>query len=335
MQVCHMCIAIQFEKLFSLEVVGPVRRKKWSWLSFNFVFLIPSWKRGRWWSGGRRLHWNYQTWSSTVGLCHLMKTVRILSTHNSSSSLSSSSIIVYLWIWLIVVHVGQLWLLLSASGRDWHWAGLFPGHVIVPRDEGREVRQQDQGKEVPAVQSTAAIQDLPPRAETRLFKLRPSAHVALWIPAGSAQLPDSRSVSVLVSKKIKCCSTFLTTVFSAPLRADKPMQMNQALFMLNGRSGYVLQPPIMRDDAFDPFDRHTLRGIEQVSLVIEVQLTENWTVHIDLFCHGGGRSLCTNSIMFTCRFCTIMSSQFVNAVSLPLFLLLLISQYVKENGLEN
>uniref|UniRef100_A0A669CCX7 Phosphoinositide phospholipase C n=1 Tax=Oreochromis niloticus TaxID=8128 RepID=A0A669CCX7_ORENI len=42
---------------------------------------------------------------------------------------------------------------------------------------------------------------------------------------------------------------------------DKPMQMNQALFMLNGRSGYVLQPPIMRDDNFDPFDRQTLRDV--------------------------------------------------------------------------
>uniref|UniRef100_A0A3P9LLW2 1-phosphatidylinositol 4,5-bisphosphate phosphodiesterase gamma n=1 Tax=Oryzias latipes TaxID=8090 RepID=A0A3P9LLW2_ORYLA len=52
--------------------------------------------------------------------------------------------------------------------------------------------------------------------------------------------------------------------------ADKPMQMNQALFMLNGRNGYVLQPPIMRDDSFDPFDRNTLRGIEQVTLAIEV-----------------------------------------------------------------
>uniref|UniRef100_A0AAQ5X3H7 1-phosphatidylinositol 4,5-bisphosphate phosphodiesterase gamma n=1 Tax=Amphiprion ocellaris TaxID=80972 RepID=A0AAQ5X3H7_AMPOC len=52
--------------------------------------------------------------------------------------------------------------------------------------------------------------------------------------------------------------------------ADKPMQMNQALFMLNGRSGYVLQPPIMRDDSFDPFDKHTLRGLEQVTLEIEV-----------------------------------------------------------------
>ncbi|KAM9828409.1 1-phosphatidylinositol 4,5-bisphosphate phosphodiesterase gamma-1 isoform 1-T2 [Syngnathus typhle] len=52
--------------------------------------------------------------------------------------------------------------------------------------------------------------------------------------------------------------------------ADKPMQMNQALFMLNGRSGYVLQPPIMRDDNFDPFDRHTVRGLAEVTLQIEV-----------------------------------------------------------------
>lgn len=52
--------------------------------------------------------------------------------------------------------------------------------------------------------------------------------------------------------------------------ADKPMQMNQALFMLNGRCGYVLQPPIMRDDNFDPFDRHTLRGLDTVTLEIEV-----------------------------------------------------------------
>uniref|UniRef100_A0A672PCA9 1-phosphatidylinositol 4,5-bisphosphate phosphodiesterase gamma n=1 Tax=Sinocyclocheilus grahami TaxID=75366 RepID=A0A672PCA9_SINGR len=52
--------------------------------------------------------------------------------------------------------------------------------------------------------------------------------------------------------------------------ADKPMQMNQALFMLNGRSGYVLQPSIMRDDTFDPFDRHSLRGVEPITVCIEV-----------------------------------------------------------------
>lgn len=66
--------------------------------------------------------------------------------------------------------------------------------------------------------------------------------------------------------------TFFSLLFlPLSLPADKPMQMNQALFMLNGRSGYVLQPPIMRDDNFDPFDRQTLRGVEQVSLEIEVQ----------------------------------------------------------------
>lgn len=62
------------------------------------------------------------------------------------------------------------------------------------------------------------------------------------------------------------------------------MQMNQALFMLNGRSGYVLQPPIMRDDSFDPFDKHTLRGLEEVTVIIEV-----W--------RGGGGGLC-HGLMF-------------------------------------
>uniref|UniRef100_A0A674MJD7 1-phosphatidylinositol 4,5-bisphosphate phosphodiesterase gamma n=1 Tax=Takifugu rubripes TaxID=31033 RepID=A0A674MJD7_TAKRU len=58
-----------------------------------------------------------------------------------------------------------------------------------------------------------------------------------------------------------CGSQLVALNFQTP---DKPMQMNQALFMLNGRSGYVLQPPIMRDDTFDPFDRNTVRGIEEV-----------------------------------------------------------------------
>lgn len=66
------------------------------------------------------------------------------------------------------------------------------------------------------------------------------------------------------------CPKLFLTFFFPVLHADKPMQMNQALFMLNGRSGYVLQPPIMRDDNFDPFDRNTLRGLEQFTLDIEV-----------------------------------------------------------------
>lgn len=51
---------------------------------------------------------------------------------------------------------------------------------------------------------------------------------------------------------------------------DKPMQMNQALFMSNGQCGYVLQPTNMRDDIFDPFDKSTLRGVEPLSISIEV-----------------------------------------------------------------
>lgn len=52
--------------------------------------------------------------------------------------------------------------------------------------------------------------------------------------------------------------------------ADKPMQMNQALFMTGGHCGYVLQPSTMRDEAFDPFDKSSLRGLEPCAICIEV-----------------------------------------------------------------
>lgn len=48
------------------------------------------------------------------------------------------------------------------------------------------------------------------------------------------------------------------------------MQMNQALFMSGGQCGYVLQPANMRDDLFDPFDKSTVRGLEPLSVSIEV-----------------------------------------------------------------
>lgn len=57
---------------------------------------------------------------------------------------------------------------------------------------------------------------------------------------------------------------------------DKPMQMNQALFMSSGQCGYVLQPPNMRDDIFDPFDKSTLRGTEPLSISIEVSTSSCW-----------------------------------------------------------
>lgn len=48
------------------------------------------------------------------------------------------------------------------------------------------------------------------------------------------------------------------------------MQMNQALFMAGGHCGYVLQPSTMRDEAFDPFDKSSLRGLEPCVICIEV-----------------------------------------------------------------
>lgn len=46
--------------------------------------------------------------------------------------------------------------------------------------------------------------------------------------------------------------------------------MNQALFMAGGHCGYVLQPNTMRDEAFDPFDKSSLRGLEPSVICIEV-----------------------------------------------------------------
>lgn len=85
------------------------------------------------------------------------------------------------------------------------------------------------------------------------------------------QTPGAASIQLEKRhKKAHLTSALLSASHFFSSHTDKPMQMNQALFMLNGRSGYVLQPPIMRDDSFDPFDRSTVRGIEEVTLVIEV-----------------------------------------------------------------
>uniref|UniRef100_A0A8C9WC87 Phosphoinositide phospholipase C n=1 Tax=Scleropages formosus TaxID=113540 RepID=A0A8C9WC87_SCLFO len=64
-----------------------------------------------------------------------------------------------------------------------------------------------------------------------------------------------------------CGSQLVALNFQTP---DKPMQMNQSLFVPNGGSGYVLQPGIMREETFDPFDRFSLRGVEPITLHIEV-----------------------------------------------------------------
>lgn len=63
-----------------------------------------------------------------------------------------------------------------------------------------------------------------------------------------------------------CGSQLVALNFQTP---DKPMQLNQALFMLGGGSGYVPQPDIMRDDTFDPFDKDTLH-LEPITIQLQV-----------------------------------------------------------------
>ncbi|NXL33192.1 PLCG1 phosphodiesterase, partial [Glaucidium brasilianum] len=64
-----------------------------------------------------------------------------------------------------------------------------------------------------------------------------------------------------------CGSQLVALNFQTP---DKPMQLNQALFMLGGRSGYVLQPDIMRDDTFDPFDKNSLKIVEPITVQLQI-----------------------------------------------------------------
>ncbi|MEQ2214692.1 hypothetical protein XENOCAPTIV_016795 [Xenoophorus captivus] len=64
-----------------------------------------------------------------------------------------------------------------------------------------------------------------------------------------------------------CGSQLVALNFQTP---DKPMQLNQALFMLGGSSGFVPQPDIMRDDTFDPFDKDTLH-VEPITIQLQKQ----------------------------------------------------------------
>uniref|UniRef100_A0A7N8YRM7 1-phosphatidylinositol 4,5-bisphosphate phosphodiesterase gamma n=1 Tax=Mastacembelus armatus TaxID=205130 RepID=A0A7N8YRM7_9TELE len=68
-----------------------------------------------------------------------------------------------------------------------------------------------------------------------------------------------------------CGSQLVALNFQTP---DKPMQLNQALFMLGGGSGYVPQPDIMRDDIFDPFDKDTLH-VEPITVLGARHLPKN------------------------------------------------------------
>lgn len=74
----------------------------------------------------------------------------------------------------------------SVSCRNRDGAGLFPGHVLVSRDQSGEVREPYQRKEVLAVQPATAVADLPARSAPGLVQLRPVTHVAVRQSAGGS-----------------------------------------------------------------------------------------------------------------------------------------------------
>lgn len=51
---------------------------------------------------------------------------------------------------------------------------------------------------------------------------------------------------------------------------DKYTQLNSALFSLNGNSGYVLQPEMMRSDGYDP---HQEKKKVKYSIRVKVEFT--------------------------------------------------------------
>lgn len=59
----------------------------------------------------------------------------------------------------------------------------------------------------------------------------------------------------------------------AALLADKYMQMNHALFSLNGRTGYVLQPESMRTEKYDPMPPESQR---KILMTLTVKVEPSW-----------------------------------------------------------
>ena len=64
---------------------------------------------------------------------------------------------------------------------------------------------------------------------------------------------------------------FLLLVYLLKI-ADRAMQLNQGWFLANGRCGYVLQPEYLKHANYSPFNKHTVVGIDPVTVTITVGL---------------------------------------------------------------
>jgi len=53
---------------------------------------------------------------------------------------------------------------------------------------------------------------------------------------------------------------------------DKPMQLNEAMFMQNGKCGYVLKPKSMFSENFNPYEKPaTIEDTEPLTLTVRVK----------------------------------------------------------------
>ena len=69
---------------------------------------------------------------------------------------------------------------------------------------------------------------------------------------------------------------------------DRSMQFNQGKFRQNGSSGYILKPQFMFGDAFDPFSRNEVLGVDPNVLVVRVSCNFMWN-DFDSHLHSGYR----------------------------------------------
>lgn len=65
--------------------------------------------------------------------------------------------------------------------------------------------------------------------------------------------------------------------FECVFPQDKYMQLNNALFSLNGSTGYVLQPEILRSDSFNPKQQQDKRG--KYTIIVRVRLSYSLSLY--------------------------------------------------------
>jgi len=79
--------------------------------------------------------------------------------------------------------------------------------------------------------------------------------------------------------------------------ADRSMQLNEGLFMMNNRCGYVLQPECMRHPAYDPYDKDSLSRLSPPIEPVHISLVVSWR-SLWVICVGPAAG--TASALYTC-----------------------------------